>query len=306
MDAGLSSLSAALTPSASSDAWDALKKAARRVESQAYTRLTDYSRIAQTVSTSTAQALNAHSSLLSSSSASLLSASTSASSSSSPPIAEVIASSSAKAAELEAEITELLQKLSATTEEMSRVIAADAAAAASSSSGLGSGGSGLAVGSETNSYTLQRYRAILHDYSNEFRKTRDSLQAARQRAELLLPAASPTGAAASLSSSTSSPNSLRPRSDLLLREKSSLHSSLRMADDIISQAAEARESLLGQSSLFQAMRGRVLGIRQRFPLLHSAMSRIERQRKKDAIVIAAVIATCICFTVVYASNKPID
>jgi Golgi SNAP receptor complex protein 1 len=185
---------------------------------------------------------------------------------------------------------------------MSRVIASETAAAASTSASSGLSG-GLLVGSETNGYTLQRYRAILHDYSNEFRKTRDSLNAARQRAELLLPAASPTG---SLASSTSSPNSLRPRSDLLLREKSSLHSSLRMADDIISQAAEARESLLGQSSMFQAMRGRVLGIRQRFPLLHSVMSRIERQRKKDAIVIAAVIATCICFTVVYISNKPID
>ena len=234
MDPTLSSLSVP-----SSDAWDALKKAARKYESQAYTKLADYSRLAQTVTSSTSAALSAHTSHMSSSSTSLLS-------SSPAPTAASILTSSHQHAELEADIAELLSRLGSTADEMARVIASEPSSATS----------------ETNSYTLQRYRAILHDYSAEFRKTREALTAARQRAELLLPSSSASPTNAGLSSPSAS---LRPRSDQLLREKSSLHTSLRMTDDLLTQASEGRESLLSQTSLFHAVRGRMSGIRAKYP-----------------------------------------
>ena len=272
MDSTLSSLSAP-----SSDAWDALKKAARKYESQAYTKLADYSRLAQSVSSATTAALSSHSAHLSSQSTSLLA-------SSPAPTAANILSAAAPAEALEADISDLLSRLSSTADEMARVIGLEPSSAASS----------------TNGYTLQRYRAILHDYSNEFRKTREHLAAARQRAELLLPASSPTAAASHGSPSSSS---LRPRSEQLIREKSSLHVSLRMTDELLQQASEGREALLSQSSMFQAMRGRLSGVRAKFPVVNSLMGRIERQRKKDVIVIAAVLATCIIFTFLYIASK---
>ena len=272
MDSTLSSLSAP-----SSEAWDALKKSARKYESQAYTKLADYSRLAQSVSSSTAAAVSAHSSHLNSSTSSLLG-------SSPAPTATSILTSSAQHVDVEKDITDLLSKLSSTADEMARVIALEPTSATS----------------ETNSYTLQRYRAILHDYTHEFRKTRDQLTAARQRAELLLPSSSPTNA----SSMTSPSTSLRVRSDQLLREKGGLHNSLRLTDELIAQASEGKDALLGQSVMFAGMRGRMGGIRAQFPVVNSLIARIERQKKKDVIVIAAVIATCICFTAIYIINKP--
>ena len=274
MDPTLSSLALP-----SSDAWDALKKAARKYESQAYTKLADYSRLAQTVTSSTAAALSAHSSHMSSSSSSLLS-------SSPAPTAASLLTSSQQHAELEADIADLLSKLSHTADEMARVIASEPSSATS----------------ETNGYTLQRYRAILHDYSADYRKSKDALTAARQRAELLLPTSSSSPTNAQLSSPSST--SLRPRSDQLLREKTSLHTSLRMTDELLTQASEGRESLLSQTSLFHAVRGRMSGIRAKFPVVNALMGRIERQRKKDVIVLSGVIATCICFSIIYTINKP--
>ena len=94
------------------------------------------------------------------------------------------------------------------------------------------------------------------------------------------------------------------RSDQLLREKTGLHASLRLTDELIQQASEGKDALLSQSSMFVGMRGRLGGIRAQYPVVNALMGRIERQRKKDVIVIAAVIATCICFTFIYIINKP--
>ena len=251
----------------SSSSWDSLKKSARRYESQCYTKLTELSRHASSINSLTSAAISAHSSQ--------------SGSASSQSIIDVAESSGI----LENEISDLLIKLTSTTEEMNKIISSDPQSAVN----------------ETNSYTLQRYRAILHDYTAEFKKTKETINSARQRAELLLPSSSsPSSANDSLLGN----DRLRPRTDLLLREKNSLHNSLRITDEIILQATESRDSLHQQGQMFGLIRGRVNSLRTKFPVVNNLIGRIERQRKKDVIVMASVIATCICFTVIYIANKP--
>ena len=305
------SLSLATPPS---EHFESLKKAARKYESQAYTKLTEYGRLAQqtvaashhavqqqqqhystAASSSSSQPYSASSSSAFSSysdastatsdTASLLSSSSSASAAPSSSSATSLLASLPSPAELERDIGDLLGKLAATTDDMSRSLATEG----STSGGL----------SETNQYTVQRYRAILHDYNSEFRKTKESITNARQRAELLLSAA-PSSASTSLAAS-----SLRPRTEQLLREKGSLQHSLRMTDELLSSAATSHSNLLQQSSsLFHTIRGKVSGLRARYPVVSSLIGRIERQRRKDVIVMGSVIAACICFTSLYIINKP--
>ena len=301
---GGSSASLSLSLSTSSEHFEGLKKAARKYESQAYTKLTEYGRLAQqTVAASHSaiqqqQQLHSPAGGTSSHSSSSFSSYSSASTATSDS-ASLLASSSSAApssaasglaslpshVELERDISELLAKLASTTDDMSRSLSVEG----------GSSGS-----SETNQYTVQRYRAILHDYNSEFRKTKENLTSARQRAELLL-----SSSQLASSSALSSTASLRPRTEQLLREKSSLHHSLRMTDELLSSAAASQSSLLQQSSsLFHTIRGKVSGLRARYPAVSSLIGRIERQRRKDVIVMAAVIAACICFTSLYIINKP--
>ena len=306
----MESSSLSLSLATPSEPFEALKKAARKYESQAYTKLTEYGRLAQqTVAASqqaiqhqqqlhsTSAASNSHSSFstyssastATSDSASLLVSSPSSASSSSSSSSSSLLAALPSPSELERDISDLLAKLAATTDDMSRALAVDSGS---------SGGAGSLVASETNQYTVQRYRAILHDYNNEFRKTRDNINNARQRAELLL-------STAPLTASSTATSQLRPRTEQLLREKSSLHHSLRVTDELLSTAAASHSSLLQQSSsLFHTIRGKVSGLRARYPAVSSLISRIERQRRKDVIVMGSVIAACICFTSLYIINKP--
>lgn len=266
MDSSLSSLS--LSSPTQSTAWDSLKKQARKYESQAYTKLTEYSRQAASINSLTSAAISAHSSQ-------------SGSASSQTIIAEADACSN-----IESEISDLLSKLSSTADEMNKIITSEP--------------NNQSAVNETNSYTLQRYRAILHDYTAEYRKTKESIAAARQRAELLLP--SHANEKESLLNGTS--QSLRPRTDQLIREKNSLHTSLRITDELIQQAADSHSSLQNQSAMFTSIRSRVSGLRSRFPVVNTLIGRIERQRQKDVIVMASVISVCIIFTFLYIINKP--
>ena len=309
MESGSLSLSIA-TPS---EHFESLKKAARKYESQAYTKLTEYGRLAQQTvaashhaiqqqqhsgsasyspSSSSNHSSSAYTSYSSASTATsdssslLVSSPNSSSLSSTSPSAASVFASLPEPSDLERDISDLLAKLASTTDEMSRSLTVDGASSGST---------------ETNQYTVQRYRAILHDYNSDFRKNRENISHARQRAELLL-SAEPLAQSAASSSAASS---LRPRTEQLLREKGSLHNSLRLTDELLSTAAASHSNLLQQSSsLFHTIRGKVSGLRARYPAVSSLISRIERQRRKDVIVMGSVIAACICFTSLYIINKP--
>ena len=99
-------------------------------------------------------------------------------------------------------------------------------------------------------------------------------------------------------------NSLRPRTEVLLREKDKLHSSIRVTDDLIQQAAEAKENLHMQAATFQLIQNKIKLLVQRFPVVNRLMGKISTTKQKDMIVMACVIASLLIFTVFYVLNKP--
>jgi Golgi SNAP receptor complex protein 1 len=180
---------------------------------------------------------------------------------------------------LQSEIENLLAELTGLISTMTNFLSSDTNLAAN----------------ETNEYTLQRYRAILNDYSQEYRKTKETINNNRIRSELL---------SSNNNENSSLNNSLRPRTDTLLREKDSLHRSIRISEDLISQASEAKESLHRQANTFDLMNNKVKLLLQRFPVINNLMGKISTYKQRDMIIIASTIAVLLLFTFYYILNKP--
>jgi hypothetical protein len=85
------------------------------------------------------------------------------------------------------------------------------------------------LNTDNNSYTLQRYRTILSDYSQEFKKNLDQLNVYQTRSQLM----TQNNGLNLLNQDKSSLAVNKGKTELLLREKNSLQSSLKMSDDVI-------------------------------------------------------------------------
>ena len=119
--------------------------------------------------------------------------------------------------QLQQEIEAALQQLTDVNDRLSH----DA-----SSSGPGS--------TATTMHMLQRHREILHDFQQDFAKSKASLRAAAERSELL----------SSVREEIREHRSAEMRaSEALLRERGAIHASERAADDIIGQAQATRDAL---------------------------------------------------------------
>jgi Golgi SNAP receptor complex protein 1 len=79
--------------------------------------------------------------------------------------------------------------------------------------------------------------------------------------------------------------------DALLRERSSLHSANSLADGVIAQAVAAREALGGQRAVVVAGVQRLQGIGAQLPVVGGLIERINLRRRRDQIILAALIAT---------------
>jgi len=189
---------------------------------------------------------------------------------------------------LEKEIDALIAQLNATSEEMSRY-AGDAASVA------GAGVSGAASGSgESTSfiYLAQRYRAVASEFAVEFKRTRESIAASVARTELL-----------GDTRSGGLGGGLRPRAELLLGERTSLHASLRTVDNVLGEAEHARSRLQYATAVFASMRTRVSGIGKKFPVVNSLINRIQASKNREQIWLALTCAVCMIFTFLWWSSR---
>ncbi|CAG2162821.1 unnamed protein product [Oppiella nova] len=123
-------------------------------------------------------------------------------------------------------------------------------------------------------YTLQRHREILHDYSNEFNKTRNNIEAKLNRELLLGPHKKDTG----FRTTTNKKN------DSLLKESQHIRSSEIMIDEQINVAINTRQHLINQRNTFKSIQTHMTTL---------AMHRINIKKKKDSIILGIVIAISI-------------
>lgn len=140
-------------------------------------------------------------------------------------------------------------------------------------------------------YTLQRHREILNDYSNEFRKTKSNIASQLEREQLLNSVSRKDDF-----SSITSPSKI---SDLYLKEQDHIHSSEIMVDEQISIAIKTREGLIHQRNTIKAIQTQLTTLANRFPLLNSLIHRIDIKKRKDSLILGAVIGVCMFLLLLY-------
>lgn len=177
---------------------------------------------------------------------------------------------------MEIEIESLLEKLLDINDSMSRCAASSA---------------------PTTSVTqkLARHRDILHEYTQEYRRTKGNINSMREHAELL------TSVRDDISEYKAS-GSVSPRMQLL-RERAAIHGSISHIDDVISQAQSTRAALGSQRSLFGDVQGKVKQLGDKFPVIRGLIGSIRKKRSRDTLILSAVIAACTLFLIIYWLSK---
>uniref|UniRef100_A0A0D9VBN7 Golgi SNAP receptor complex member 1 n=1 Tax=Leersia perrieri TaxID=77586 RepID=A0A0D9VBN7_9ORYZ len=145
------------------------------------------------------------------------------------------------------------------------------------------------------SQKLARHRDILHEFAQEFRRTRGNLSSIREHADLLSSVRDDiTEAKAS--------GGMSPRVHLL-RERASIHGSINQIDEVIGQAQSTRAALSNQRALFGDVQGKVKQLGEKFPVIRGLLGAIKRKKSKDTIILSAVIAACTIFLIIYWLSK---
>ena len=98
-------------------------------------------------------------------------------------------------------------------------------------------------------------------------------------------------------------SSLRPRTDLLLKEKESIESSIRAADESYDEAQTTRQSLLNQKEILARVGNNMSTMFAKLPVVNNLIGGIKNLQMKDMFVIAGVISVCLILIILYTLNK---
>ncbi|KAG6540841.1 hypothetical protein Mapa_017771 [Marchantia paleacea] len=173
---------------------------------------------------------------------------------------------------MEMEIESLLEKLLDINDAMSRCVAG-------------------ATTTTSVTQKLARHRDILHEFTQEFRRTRGNISSMREHAELL------TSVRNDISEYKAS-GSLSP-GPRILRERGAIHQINVKLDEVINQAQSNKGALAAQRSTFTEIQSKLRQLGDRFPIIRELLGSIKRKRSKDTYILSAVIAACTIFLIVY-------
>jgi len=285
---GMAGAASSSSSSAVPSAWESARKKSRQLETQLYKKLQEFAQVQTVLMNDAVQGRRnnrAGNIDLEMGRAAVAGASVAAAAAAAGSAGLAGLSPLLQYEQLTGELEQLLSSFSLTIDAMARML---------SDGGDGSGGGG-GLATEANQYLLSKARQTLQENTLEFRRTKQNITAALTRQELM-------AGAAERRAETSSTE--RGRTEQLLREGRSLQHSLERTDDVMAQAAAARESLLSQGRVFAGVRGKLTTLGTTFPVVGKLMSRINVSKQRDMIVLACVIATCMFFTLIYILSKP--
>lgn len=143
------------------------------------------------------------------------------------------------------------------------------------------------------SLLVKRYREIVYDCTNDFKKTNRAIMKKREQNDLF------RGAAAAASVRREGEEGGEEATAALLRERNAIGNSLQSASSIIGQASDIRSELRNQGTALKNVGNKVLVMASRVPGLNGLIEGIRRKRGKDDNIVSAVIAGCILFTLWY-------
>ncbi|KAG6495120.1 hypothetical protein ZIOFF_042911 [Zingiber officinale] len=145
---------------------------------------------------------------------------------------------------MEMEIGSLLEKLLDVNDAMSRCAASTAA-------------------TTSINQKLARHRDILHEFTQEFRRTKGNLNSMREHAELL------NSVRDDITESKGS-GGMSPRVSLL-RERAAIHGNISDIEELISQAQATRSVLGSQGALYFDVQGKVKQLGDKFPVIRGVL-----------------------------------
>lgn len=136
---------------------------------------------------------------------------------------------------------------------------------------------------------LQRHKEVLMDHKLSFQKIQNNIHDERNRNNLLHLIQSDLSAhkQRNVSSVTDNDN------DYILDEARRVDNANSFADRLLQQAFETRDELYNQRVFLQNASSRIQNTLQTIPGVNVLISRINTRRRRDTLIMAFVIATCI-------------
>ena len=156
--------------------------------------------------------------------------------------------------------------------------------------------SGAVTGGDARSHTLARHKDVLMEYTSEFRRIKNKVEANREHASLLGGGRVGGGGGGGEFGDSSA-------SSQLLRERSTINSSTSKVDDVISQAQATAAALVSQRGIFANVANNLSTIGSRFPVVNNMLTAIKRKKSKDTIILSVVCALCTGFILIYWLSK---
>uniref|UniRef100_A0A3Q4HJT5 Golgi SNAP receptor complex member 1 n=1 Tax=Neolamprologus brichardi TaxID=32507 RepID=A0A3Q4HJT5_NEOBR len=133
-------------------------------------------------------------------------------------------------------------------------------------------------------HTLQRHRDILQDYTHEFHKTKGNFLAIREREDLL------GSVRKDIETYKSGSGVNNRRTELFLKE----HEHLRNI------AMATKENITFQRGMLKSIQSKVNTLANRFPAINNLIQRINLRKRRDSLILGAVIGVCTILLLLYA------
>jgi len=147
-------------------------------------------------------------------------------------------------------------------------------------------------------HTLQRHQDILRDYSHEYEKTKRNIQSYKEREKLLSSSSSRSPNENSLNN-RNNPNGNNSSSFYMNKEYDHLKSSHILIDQQLETAEITNKNLLSQRQSMKIIQQKMNTLVHKFPLINNLVKRVKLKKRKDTIILAAVISVCLILMLLY-------
>ena len=84
-----------------------------------------------------------------------------------------------------------------------------------------------------------------------------------------------------------------------MQEGEHIHRSDQLTDDILGMAASARNALQEQASRLDNVFSKLSSTMSKFPVINQLTKSIDIKKKRSAVILGSVIATCVVFSLWY-------
>lgn len=139
-------------------------------------------------------------------------------------------------------------------------------------------------------HTRQRHSEILHDYNQEFRKTRDAIASSRDTADLM------AGVNVDVSAANATTMGSHVGVDALYKERASIAAATGGAETAIATGLSLKEDLDRQRAMFASMVERMETMSEGLPAVNRLIGQIRRKKKRDVFVVAGVVGILLFMT----------